>query len=123
MRPLAWESALAAMVFVERKFGRIKRERGLTMAAILSDEASQELAEQVWQKVEELAKSIVLKPRGVQDKPTISGYLNQGKAQKYVGSKALLEKLEQNGLGRYVIDGTIRYKVADIDEAMDLFRE
>lgn len=93
------------------------------MAAILSDEASQELAEQVWQKVEELAKSIVLKPRGVQDKPIISGYLNQGKAQKYVGSKALLEKLEQNGLGRYVIDGTIRYKAADIDEAMDLFRE
>lgn len=93
------------------------------MAAILSDEASQELAEQVWQKVEELAKSIVLKPRGVQGKPIISGYLNQGKAQKYVGSKALLEKLEQNGLGRCVIDGTIRYKVADIDDAMDLFRE
>lgn len=93
------------------------------MAAILSDEASQELAEQVWQKVEELAKSIAIKPRGTQDKPTISGYLNQTKAQKYAGSKALLKKLEQNGLGRYVIDGTIRYKVADIDDAMDLFRE
>ncbi|WP_373786851.1 hypothetical protein [Jeotgalibaca porci] len=89
---------------------------------VLTEEVPQAMAEQIGAEVERYINSLVSQIKKAQEKE-VRGYLNQTKAQKYVGSKALLEKLENNGLGRYVIDGTIRYKVADIDDAMDLFRE
>lgn len=89
---------------------------------VLTEEVPQAMAEQIGAEVERYINSLVSQIKKAQEKE-VCGYLNQTKAQKYVGSKALLEKLENNGLGRYVIDGTIRYKVADIDDAMDLFRE
>lgn len=89
---------------------------------VLTEEAPQAMAEQIGTEVERYINSLVSQIKKSQEKE-VRGYLNQTKAQKYVGSKALLEKLEHNGLGRFVIDGTIRYKVADIDDAMDLFRE
>ena len=89
---------------------------------VLTEEVPQAMAEQIWTEVERYINSLVIQIKKAHERD-IPGYLNQSKAQKYVGSKALLIKLEDNGLGRFVIDGTIRYRITEIDDTMDLFRE
>ncbi|WP_076645643.1 hypothetical protein [Latilactobacillus sakei] len=89
---------------------------------LLSPQIVNQLIEEITTVVIDTARNIVPSQSSAREQEKIDGYLNKTDAQKFVGSKSLLIKLEKNGLGRYVIDGTIRYKVEDIDEIMDMFK-
>lgn len=101
------------------------------MPTLLSEDASKMIADEIVAQAREIAKqmsSSVNQPTSQKTfqkeiKPMPSGYLNQSKAREYVGSRALLEKLEENGLSRFVVDGTVRYRISEIEEVMEIFRE
>lgn len=89
---------------------------------LLSPQIINQLNAEIGDIVRDAIQKATRTPAANSETPVAPGYLNQIKAQKYVGSKALLEKLEVNGLGRFMIDGTIRYKVSELDEFMEIFR-
>lgn len=91
--------------------------------SLLGTAVADELRQDVIAMVRQSVNEAMPKQTNKQSDRVLTGYLNQTKAAKYVGSKALLAELETEGLGRYRIKGTIRYKITDLDEFMEMFRE